>query len=186
MTSDSTNENINLSKEKVIKLRRIYHISMFYIVNSISMSVSARTKQYGAMRAVGMGGRQLTRMIAAEAFTYAISGLVVGCGIGLPLSRFLHIKLITRYFGTVWHLPVTSLCLIVAFVFVAAAGLYCLPCVYLDCSAVYMEYLETIGKQEQSNKYDIQVSNLSGCFGSEVQNTYIYKSDTWPFCMIIA
>ena len=57
-------------------------ITLFNIINSISMSVSARTKQYGAMRAVGMGGRQLTRMIAAEAFTYAVSGLIAGFGIG--------------------------------------------------------------------------------------------------------
>ena len=34
-------------------------ISLFNIVNSISMSVSARIKQYGAMRAVGMDNRQL-------------------------------------------------------------------------------------------------------------------------------
>lgn len=95
-------------------------ITMFYIINSISMSVVARTKQYGAMRAVGMDGRQLTRMIAAEALTYALSGLVIGCGIGIPFSRFLHLKLITRYFGTAWHLPVPILCLIIAFVFVAA------------------------------------------------------------------
>lgn len=40
------------------------------------MSVSARTKQYGVMRAVGMDGSQLTRMVAAEAFTYAVSGLI--------------------------------------------------------------------------------------------------------------
>ena len=69
-------------------------ISLFNIVNSISMSVSARMKQYGAMRAVGMDNRQLKRMISAEAYTYAISGLIVGCGIGLPLSRFLYNRLI--------------------------------------------------------------------------------------------
>ena len=63
-------------------------------------------KQYGAMRAVGMDGRQLTRMITAEAFTYAVSGLVVGCVLGLTLSRFLYIKLLTRYFGTAWSVPV--------------------------------------------------------------------------------
>ena len=66
---------------------------MFNIVNSISMSVSARIKQYGAMRAVGMDNRQLKRMISAEAYTYAISGLIVGCGIGLPLNRFLYNRL---------------------------------------------------------------------------------------------
>ena len=71
-------------------------ISLFNIVNSISMSVSARIKQYGAMRAVGMDNRQLKRMISAEAYTYAISGLIVGCGIGLSLNRFLYNRLITH------------------------------------------------------------------------------------------
>ena len=72
-------------------------ITIFNIINSISMSVTARTKQYGAMRAVGMDGKQLTRMIAAEAFTYAVSGLIVGCGIGIPINHFLHERLLTRY-----------------------------------------------------------------------------------------
>ena len=95
-------------------------ITLFNMINSISMSVSARMKQYGAMRAVGMDGRQLTRMITAEAFTYAVSGLVVGCVLGLTLSRFLYIKLLTRYFGTAWSVPVALLCIIVIFDFTAA------------------------------------------------------------------
>ena len=81
-------------------------ITLFNIINSISMSVTARIKQYGAMRAVGMDGEQLTRMIAAEAFTYAVSGLIVGSGTGIVLSRFLYVKLVTRYFGSQWSLPV--------------------------------------------------------------------------------
>lgn len=36
-------------------------VSVLNIVNSISMSVSARMKQYGAMRAVGMEKRQVTK-----------------------------------------------------------------------------------------------------------------------------
>ncbi len=95
-------------------------ITMFYTINSISISVVARTKQYGAMRAVGMSGEQLTRMISAEALTYAVSGLIAGCGIGIPLSRFLHIRLVTRYFGTPWHLPAAMLCVIIVFVFACA------------------------------------------------------------------
>lgn len=90
-------------------------ITLFNIVNSISMSVIARIKQYGAMRAVGMDGKQLTRMIIAEAFTYGFFGLVVGCGAGIVLSRFLYIKLLTRYFGTHWSLPVTLIAIIVVF-----------------------------------------------------------------------
>lgn len=96
-------------------------ITMFNIINSISMSVTARIKQYGAMRAVGMDGRQLTRMIAAEAFTYAVSGLTVGCVGGLLLSRFLHRQLLTRYFGIVWKPPVILLGMILVFILCSAA-----------------------------------------------------------------
>lgn len=94
-------------------------ISLFNIINSISMSVSARIKQYGAMRAVGMDNRQLKRMISAEAYTYAISGLIVGCGIGLPLNRFLYNRLITHYFGIEWSFPILWFGIIVAFIFIS-------------------------------------------------------------------
>ncbi len=97
-------------------------ITLFNIINSISMSVTARIKQYGAMRAVGMDGEQLTRMIAAEAFTYAVSGLIVGSGIGIVLSRFLYVKLVTRHFGSQWSLPIVLLAIIVVFDTVSAAA----------------------------------------------------------------
>ena len=96
-------------------------ITLFNIINSISMSVTARIKQYGAMRAVGMDGEQLTRMIAAEAFTYAISGLIVGSGIGIALSRFLYVKLVTRFFGSQWSLPIVLIAIILIFDIASAA-----------------------------------------------------------------
>lgn len=92
-------------------------ITLFHTVNSVSISTAARIRQYGAMRAAGMSGRQLTGMIAAEALTYALSGLVAGCGIGIPLSRMLHIRLVTRYFGTPWRPPAAMLGIIFLFVF---------------------------------------------------------------------
>lgn len=95
-------------------------ITLFYIINSISMSVSARIKQYGAMRAVGMDSKQLTRMISAEALTYAVSGLILGCGIGIPLSHFLYTIMVTRHFGVAWHLPIILLIIIISFVFASA------------------------------------------------------------------
>ena len=95
-------------------------ITLFNIINSISMSVSARTKQYGAMRAVGMDNKQLTRMISAEAFIYAVSGLILGCGMGIPFSRFLHTLMITRHFGVAWHLPIVLLAVVTVFIFVSA------------------------------------------------------------------
>lgn len=95
-------------------------ISVLNIVNSISMSVSARTRQYGAMRAVGMDGGQLTRMIAAEAATYALAGCAVGCGAGLPLSRLLYARLVTAHFPYfTWTLPVSSILIILLFIITA-------------------------------------------------------------------
>lgn len=101
-------------------------ITMLNIVNSISMSVSARTKQYGAMRAVGMDGGQLTGMIAAEAATYAVAGFILGCGAGLPLSKLLYDKLVTAHFPYfTWTLPVSSLIIILLFVLLATlAAIY--------------------------------------------------------------
>lgn len=115
-------------------------VTLFYIMNSISISVTARTKQYGVMRAVGMDSAQLTRMITAEAFTYAVSGLFAGCGIGLLLCYILYDRLITRYFGTVWRPPLALLCLIVLFVAACAAA-----AVYAPAKRIRnMEVTETI------------------------------------------
>ena len=98
-------------------------VTMLNIINSISMSVSARIRLYGAMRAVGMDGRQLTRMIAAEAFTYAFLGCIAGCALGLPLSRMLYDFLIASHFAyAVWTPPAGALLVIVLFVLLSAAA----------------------------------------------------------------
>ncbi len=101
-------------------------VTLLNIMNSISMSVSARSKQYGAMRAVGMDNRQVTRMIAAEAVTYALSGCVLGCIVGLVIGRMLYNLLIDgRFPYAVWALPVSRLLIVLAFVAVATlAAIY--------------------------------------------------------------
>ena len=91
-------------------------ITVFNIMNSISMSVSARMKQYGAMRAVGMSARQVTRMIAAEAVTYAVCGLTIGLAAGLYLHQLLTSKLILEHFGGVWKVPLKPIVIIALFV----------------------------------------------------------------------
>lgn len=97
-------------------------ISVLNIVNSISMSVSAKIRQYGAMRAVGMDGMQLTKMISAEVLTYALSGCVVGCVFGLLCSSFLYSHLITPYFGILWSVPVIRLGVIILIILAAAVA----------------------------------------------------------------
>lgn len=99
----------------------IAFIAFLNIVNSISMSVSARINQYGAMRAIGMSVRQVTGMIAAEAFTYSAVGCIVGCGLGLPLSKWMFDVLVTSHFYYIfWTLPVGQIAVILVFVLAAA------------------------------------------------------------------
>lgn len=98
-------------------------ITAFNIMNNVSMSVSARMKQYGAMRAVGMSVAQMTRMIAAEAVTYAVSGLFLGYVIGLYFHRLFMVKIVFTHFGGSWKIPwdsLTIITLIVALSCVAA------------------------------------------------------------------
>lgn len=96
-------------------------VTVLNIMNSVSMSVSARTKQYGAMRAVGMSTRQVTHMIAAEAGVYAAIGCAVGCMAGVLLSKLLYETLITAHFPyAVWTFPFVPLAIILLFVLGAA------------------------------------------------------------------
>ncbi|MEG2013268.1 MAG: FtsX-like permease family protein [Anaerovoracaceae bacterium] len=101
-------------------------VTVLNIMNSISMSVSARIKQYGAMRAVGMDEHQISKMITAEATTYALLGCVVGCAGGLLISKLLYDTLITAHFSyAMWSIPVVPLMMILLFVFVATiAAIY--------------------------------------------------------------
>lgn len=93
-------------------------VAALNVINNISMSVSARIKQYGAMRAVGMDEQQVTKMIIAEAFTYATTGCIVGCMIGLFISKQLFNILIATHFSyAVWNVPVIPLLVILLFVF---------------------------------------------------------------------
>lgn len=86
-------------------LALIAFITVLNIVNSISMSVSARMKQYGAMRAIGMSDRQLLRMVAAETLTYVACGIVMGCAAGIPLNRFSFENMVTPNWGDPWYMP---------------------------------------------------------------------------------
>lgn len=87
-------------------------ITVLNIMNNISMGVSARIRQYGAMRAVGMESGQITRMITAEAVTYAFWGMFVGMAIGLAFHYLIFRTLIVNHFGGSWQIPFSTLAVI--------------------------------------------------------------------------
>lgn len=74
-------------------------VTVLNIMNSISMSVSARMKQYETMRAVGM-----------------------------VISKLLYDTLITAHFSyAIWTFPIRSLVIILFFVLIATIGAVCAP-----------------------------------------------------------
>ena len=92
----------------------IVAITIFHIMNTISMGAATKMKEYGAMRAIGMSNRQLVKMIIAEAGTYAINGVIWGCIIGLPMHWIIYVSLITNIWRTAWSVPFIPLILIIA------------------------------------------------------------------------
>lgn len=101
-------------------------ITVFHIMNTISMSVSAKLKQYGAMRAIGMSNHQMLRMIISEAAAYAVTGSIMGCILGVPLHMVIFLSLITTFWGIPWSFPFMGLGIIVGIVlittFIAVRG----------------------------------------------------------------
>lgn len=101
-------------------------VTVMNIVNSIAMSVNARIRQYGTMRAAGMTVKQVKDMVRAEALTYASSGSLSGIVLGLLSSGRLYGFLVTSHFPyAVWSFPWGELAVIaVFFVISAAAGVW--------------------------------------------------------------
>nr|WP_314464833.1 ABC transporter permease [uncultured Clostridium sp.] len=91
-------------------------ITIFNIINSIAMSVSARMKQYGAFRAIGLSNRQLIKMIIAETLTYASTGSICGVIAGLLLNKFLYARMVTFHWGDQWNIPITEILIIIVIV----------------------------------------------------------------------
>lgn len=120
----------------------ISFITVLNIMNSVSMGVSARIKQYGAMRAVGMEGRQVTKMIMSEAATYALCGMAAGLILGMGIHYLMFVKLIATHFGGTWKVPFGTIGMIVLLVSVS-----CVVAVYAPAKRISgMAVAETINE----------------------------------------
>lgn len=89
-------------------------ITVCGIMNSMNLSINSRMTRYGIMRAVGMSGRQLYRMIYAESLTYAFLGAAAGCLLGVPLHYGLYHMAILIRWDAQWKVPALQLGVIVS------------------------------------------------------------------------
>ncbi len=102
-------------------------ITICNIVNSIALSVAARTRQYGAFRAIGLTNRQLSKMVVAEASAYAVAGSVIGSVLGLSCNKILFDMWISKKWGSSWDVPWLELCITVLIVLLSVAIAVCKP-----------------------------------------------------------
>ena len=70
-------------------------VSLFGIVNTLVLSIVERTREIGALRAMGMTRRQLKRMIRIESQITALIGAVTGIVVGVALAALATIALST-------------------------------------------------------------------------------------------
>ncbi len=95
-------------------------IALFGIINTLALSVFERTRELGLLRAVGMGRRQLRRIIRWEAVIVAVFGGLLGIVIGTPLGAAISSAMPKSFISTV-SVPWPTL--IVMLVLAMVAGL---------------------------------------------------------------
>lgn len=79
-------------------------ISILNIINTMNTSVASKTQYLGVMRAIGMSGEQLDKMVLIEATTYSLMGSIIGCIVGIVLQKTLITILLSQYHIT-WKFP---------------------------------------------------------------------------------
>ncbi|HWI74010.1 MAG TPA: FtsX-like permease family protein, partial [Baekduia sp.] len=93
-------------------------VSLFGIVNTLVLSISERTREFGLLRAIGMSRRQIRRMIRYEAIITAQIGAVIGLVLGIVLSI-----LVTRAIDD-FQLSIPIITLILLLIATAIAGIF--------------------------------------------------------------
>ncbi|OIK25249.1 ABC transporter permease [Streptomyces malaysiense] len=100
-------------------------IAVLGVVNTLALSVVERTREIGLLRAIGLGRRQLRRMIRLESVVISVFGAVLGLALGLVwgvcMQRVLALRGLTAFaipWGTIVAVVVGS-----ALVGVVAAAL---------------------------------------------------------------
>jgi putative ABC transport system permease protein len=92
-------------------------VSLFGIVNTLSMSVIERTREIGVLRALGSNRWQVRRQIGDESVVIGLIGALLGIGVGALLGWALLEGLSSGVPGVSYRPPVTTMA------WVAAAGI---------------------------------------------------------------
>ncbi|MDR1712439.1 MAG: FtsX-like permease family protein [Propionibacteriaceae bacterium] len=100
--------------------------SLLALINTLSISVLARTREIGMLRAVGATRRQVKRMVLAESLLLSLIGTVVGAAAGVILGYALVLALSAIGWEMPYSFPtagiVTATVVGIAFGMIASSG----------------------------------------------------------------
>jgi putative ABC transport system permease protein len=114
-------------------------IALFGIINTLSLSIYERTRELGLLRAVGMGRRQVKRMVRYESVIISVFGAVLGIVVGIAFGWAV-LTAIGREFETRFVLPLGQL--LFYFVFAALVGV--VAAIWPARRAARLDILESI------------------------------------------
>ena len=121
--ADQINKILNLV---YVLLAMALVIAFFGIANTLALSVFERTREFGLLRAVGMGRAQVRSTVRWESVLIALLGTTLGTAIGLGFSWAMVQAMQSQGINQL-AVPVNQLLVIVGFAAVAAVVAAALP-----------------------------------------------------------
>lgn len=92
-------------------------ISIANIFNTITTSVSLRTKEFAMLKSIGMTPKSFHRMIYFESIFYGLNTLLIAIPISIVIMYFMHNSLISVFYNS-FSIPFTNIAIAVIAVFI--------------------------------------------------------------------
>lgn len=97
------------------------------IANALLISIAERRREFGVLRAVGAGARQVIGVLVSEGVTLAIFGLLLGVAAGYPLALLLVTITSRELFELTFHLSLQTIGVTFLIAILAVAAISAIP-----------------------------------------------------------
>ncbi|HMM43417.1 MAG TPA: ABC transporter permease [Thermomicrobiales bacterium] len=97
------------------------------IANSLLISIAERRREFGILRAVGAGARQVVAILVSEGVMLAIFGLLLGVAAGYPLALILVAITSRELFALSFHLSIQTIVVTFLVAILAVAAISAVP-----------------------------------------------------------